>query len=79
MYNRIWCSALVMLAVVVWSWAASCVHCVKGTVRLLVKILDAASWPTGEINCNLAGPSIRAVDNEIIDVIHYIARRSVTL
>ena len=32
MYNRIWCSALVVLAVVVWSWAASCVHCVKVTV-----------------------------------------------
>ena len=25
---RIWCSALVVLAVVVWSWDASCVHCV---------------------------------------------------
>ena len=24
---RIWCSAQVMLAVVVWSWEASCVHC----------------------------------------------------
>jgi len=24
---RIWCSALVVLAVVVWSWDASCVHC----------------------------------------------------
>ena len=27
-------SALVMLAVVVWSWAASCVHCVKVTFQL---------------------------------------------
>ena len=25
----IWCSALVVLAVVVWSWVVSCVHCVK--------------------------------------------------
>ena len=24
---RIWCSGLVVLAVVVWSWDASCVHC----------------------------------------------------
>ena len=31
MYYRIWCSALVVLAVVVWSWDASCVHCVKVT------------------------------------------------
>ena len=23
---RIWCSALVVMAVVVWSWGASCVH-----------------------------------------------------
>ena len=27
----IWCSALVLLAVVVWSWVVSCVHCVKVT------------------------------------------------
>ena len=33
-HYRIWCSALVVLAVVVWSWNASCVHCVKVTVRL---------------------------------------------
>jgi len=33
-YYHIWCSALVVLAVVVWSWVASCVHCVKVTVRL---------------------------------------------
>ena len=31
-----WCSALVVLAVVVCSWVASCVHCVKVTVRLLL-------------------------------------------
>jgi len=24
---RIWCSALVVMAVVMWSWNASCVHC----------------------------------------------------
>ena len=29
MYYRIWRSALFVLAVVVWSWNASCVHCVK--------------------------------------------------
>jgi len=34
MYYCIWCSPLVVLAVVVWSWVASCVHCVKVTVRL---------------------------------------------
>ena len=33
MYYCIWCSALVVLAVVVWSWVVNCVHCVKGTVR----------------------------------------------
>jgi len=32
-YYCIWCSALVVLAVVVWSWVASWVHCVKVTVR----------------------------------------------
>jgi len=35
-YYCIWCSALVVLAVVVWSWVISCVHCVKVTVRLTV-------------------------------------------
>ena len=33
MYYCICCSALVVLAVVVWSWVVNCVHCVKGTVR----------------------------------------------
>jgi len=28
----VWCSALVVLAVVVWSCVVSCVHCVKVTV-----------------------------------------------
>ena len=32
-YNRIRCSALVVLAMVVWSWDASCVHCVKVVVQ----------------------------------------------
>jgi len=32
-YYCICCSALVVLAVVVWSWVVNCVHCVKGTVR----------------------------------------------
>ena len=27
MHCRVWCSALVVMAVVVWSWDASCVHC----------------------------------------------------
>ena len=27
MYCSIWCSALVVIAVVVWSWDASCVNC----------------------------------------------------
>ena len=26
-YSCIWCSALVVLAVVVWRWVVSCVHC----------------------------------------------------
>ena len=34
MYYCMWCSALVVLAMVVWSWNASCVHCVKVTVTL---------------------------------------------
>ena len=33
MYYRMWCSARVVLAVIVWSWVASCVHCVEVTVR----------------------------------------------
>ena len=32
-YYRIWCSALVLLAVVVWSWVVSCVQSVKVAVR----------------------------------------------
>jgi len=28
-YYCIWCSSLVVLAFVVWSWDASCVHCVN--------------------------------------------------
>ena len=32
MYYCIWRSALVVLAVVVWSWIVNCVHCVKVTV-----------------------------------------------
>jgi len=32
-YYCIWCSALVMQAMVVWSWVVSCVHCVKVTVH----------------------------------------------
>ena len=27
MHCRMWCSALVVMAVVMWSWDASCVHC----------------------------------------------------
>jgi len=37
-YYLIWCSALVVLAVVVWSWDMSCVHCVKVTVRTVTFI-----------------------------------------
>ena len=33
-YCCLWCSALVVLAVVVWSWVVRCLHCVKVTVRL---------------------------------------------
>jgi len=39
-YYRIWCSALAVLDLVVWSWDASCVHCVKVTVRLLLVSLS---------------------------------------
>jgi hypothetical protein len=32
---RIWCSALVVMAVVVWSWEASCVHqCTISTITI---------------------------------------------
>jgi len=34
MYYCIWCSVLVVFAVVVWSCDANCVHCVKVVVRL---------------------------------------------
>jgi hypothetical protein len=34
-YYRTWCSVLIVLAVVVWSWAASRVHCVKAIVQQL--------------------------------------------
>ena len=37
MYYSIRFSALVVLAVVVWSWAASCVHSVKVTVNLMFR------------------------------------------
>jgi hypothetical protein len=33
-YYCIWCSALVVLAVVGWGWVVSCVHRVKVTVPL---------------------------------------------
>jgi len=44
---RVWCSALVVMAVVVWSWDASCVHCegycstvsVHTLVRLMMGIM----------------------------------------
>ena len=39
MYYCIWCSALVVLAVVVCSWVVSCLHCVKVTVRLMMGII----------------------------------------
>ena len=32
-YCRIWCSALVVLAVVVWSWDASCVHTITASAE----------------------------------------------
>jgi len=37
-YYRIWCSALVVLAVFVWSWVAICLHCVNVPVRYCVCI-----------------------------------------
>jgi hypothetical protein len=39
-YYRIWCSALVVLAVVVWSRHTSNVHCVNVTVRLFLVSLS---------------------------------------
>ena len=34
MHCRIWCSELVVLAVVVWGWDASCVHCGSFIIRM---------------------------------------------
>ena len=45
-YYHIWCSALVVLAVVVWSWDASCARCVKVTVRQLVSQLHTVTAST---------------------------------
>ena len=42
-YYYIWCSALVVLAVVVCSWVVSCVHCVKVTVRLSILLVYLSS------------------------------------
>jgi len=36
----IWCSALVVLAVVVWSWVVSCLHCVKVTVEQYYYVIN---------------------------------------
>jgi len=45
-YYCIWCSALVVLAVVVCSWAVSCVHCVKVTVgRKLCALCEGYCGP----------------------------------
>ena len=45
MYCCIWCSALVVMAVVMWSWATSCVHCVKVTVRTVPFTVHTARIP----------------------------------
>jgi len=41
----IWCSALVVLAVVVWKWVASCVHYVKVTVQLSRTVTFSSTQP----------------------------------
>jgi len=43
---RIWCSPLVVMAVVVWSWDVSCVHCVPETCwdkSLIINVRFVAS------------------------------------
>jgi len=37
-YNCIWCSALVVMAVVVWSWAASCVHSAHNQISFILLV-----------------------------------------
>ena len=40
---RIWCSALVVMAVVVWSWDASCVHCESHCLIVNIRLV-ASCW-----------------------------------
>jgi len=41
---RIWCSALVVMAVAVWSWDASCVHC-EGYCSTIVLLMMGIMMP----------------------------------
>jgi len=47
-YYCIWCSARVVLAVVVWSCVVSCVHCVKITVRTVTICSNTRSCSPGD-------------------------------
>ena len=38
-----YCSALVVLVVVVWSWVVSCVHCMKFTTQLYTTTTSTTS------------------------------------
>ena len=42
MYYRVSCSALVVLAVVVWSWVVSCVHCLNSNLHTVHTAYDPA-------------------------------------
>ena len=52
MHCRKWCSALVVMAVAVWSWDASCVHC-EGycSTALVVMAVAVWSWDASCVHC----------------------------
>jgi len=51
-YYCIWCSALVVLAVVVWSWVVSCVHCVKVTSHSAHSLRPNSTQPVQNTICS---------------------------
>ena len=64
MHCLTWCSALVVMAVVVWSWDASCVHCegycsnsttfmMHGHKSLDLYIIISSLREEGQTSCNV--------------------------
>ena len=57
MHCRIWCSALVVMAVAVWSWDASCMHCEgycsteSNSSTLVVMAVAVWSWDASCMHC----------------------------